>query len=389
MIEKIDEQLEKIDDEIVALRRQLHRIPELSRQEYKTQQLICQTLDQWNIEYKKVADTGVYAIIRTGKPGKTIALRGDMDGLAVTEETQMEFSSIHSGQMHACGHDAHMTFLLGSILVLNSIKNELSGNIVFLFQPSEERFGGAQRMVAEGVLEEPKVDAVIGCHVWPLPTGTVVAKKGALMACPDIFKIVVTGKGGHGAMPHLSVNPILPLSEIVTAINTISALYINPLAPVVASVCEIHAGDAYNVIPDNGYIEGTLRTFDDEVRQGLIDHMKRAAQGICTAYGVECEFILTEAYPATVNDDTLAQWAYEHLLEINPEAKVVQNIEPAMVGEDFSFYAKNTPALFLWLGVQNENNGCTYGLHHPKFNVDEKALKIGVRNMCYLVSKYL
>jgi amidohydrolase len=388
MIEKIDEVLEKIAEELIILRRQLHKIPELSRQEYKTQQFICQTLEKWCIEHKKVAGTGVYAIIRTGKAGKTIALRGDMDALAIEEQTQADFCSLHSGQMHACGHDAHMTFILGSVFVLNAIKDELMGNIVFLFQPAEERYGGAELMIEDGVLENPKVDAVIGAHVWNLPTGTIVAKKGPLMACPDIFKIVVNGKGGHGAMPHLSVNPIIPLSEIVMAINNISALYISPLVPTVASVCQIHAGNAYNVIPDSSYIEGTIRTFDQQVREVLIGHIKRAAEGICVAYGVECEFILSPAYPATINDEDLAQWAYETLVQINPSDNIIQNTEPSMIGEDFSYYGKYVPALFLWIGVQNEKYGYTYGLHHPKFNIDEQVLKIGVRNMCYLVSRY-
>ncbi len=371
-----------------AIRRELHKIPELARQEFKTQQYICDYLERLGVEYRKVADTGVYAIIRSGKPGRTIALRGDMDGLPIKEETDLPFRSLHEGRMHACGHDAHMTMLLGAATILSRIKDNLSGNVVFLFQPSEERFGGAERMIKGGVMDDPRVDAVIGTHVWPLPVGMVVAKAGPLMACPDSFRITVTGKGGHGAAPHLAVNPIIPLSKMVSAINDISALYVSPLEPVVASVCHIEAGSVYNVIPDSGYLEGTFRTYDEKVRKRLIDMIEQAVDGIVSAYGVTGEFSLDPICPATVNDGPLAEWAFKYLREINPEGQVLDRIEPSMVGEDFSFYGQKVPALFLWVGVHNEEKGCIYGLHHSRFNLDEEALVIGVRSLCYLAERF-
>lgn len=381
--------IEKYEAEMIQFRRELHQIPETSGQEYKTQDLICSYLEKHGIEYKKVADTGVYAILRFVQPGKTAAFRADMDALAVTEETELPFASAKKGMMHACGHDAHMAMVLGTILVLSERKDSLRGNAVFLFQPAEERFGGAKRMIAEGVLENPHVDAVFGMHVWPqLPAGKIGLLGGPVMACPDIFKITFKGKGGHGANPHLSVNPIVPLAKMVSAVNDIVALYRNPQQTAVVSVCSICAGDSYNVIPDIGEMEGTIRTYHKESREQIIANMEEAAKGLACMYGTNYEFWLNpDAYPVTANDSALTKWTIEKLKDELGEEQIDTELEPAMTGEDFGYYGECRPSVFMWIGNRDSQN--QYELHHPKFTVKEEILSIGVRSMCCLAETFV
>lgn len=371
--------VDKYNDEFINIRRALHMIPEASGNEYKTQKFICDYLEKNNIEHRKVVGTGVYAIIRGKNKGKTIAFRGDMDALPIEEETGLDFSSLHHKIMHACGHDAHITFLLGTAKVIQEIKDNLSGNFIFLFQPSEERFGGAKRMIEEGLLKSPLVDAVIGAHVWNLPLGTIVSKPGAIMACPDIFKIVIEGKGGHGAEPHLSVNPIIPLAKMVSVINDIRAVYINGKKPSVISVCNIHGGEEYNIIPESAYLEGTIRTYDNDLRSEIISKIEDATLNIAQAYGARGDFILTPGYPATFNNEKLSKWVYNRLVKNFPEYTVIDSIEPSMAGEDFSYFGYEVPSLFLWIGAQSSNNANIFDLHHPKFNIDEGVLNIGIK----------
>lgn len=378
---------QELSDEFIDIRRELHRIPELSGEEYETQKFILDYLEKLGIEHSHSADTGVYAILRTGRPGRTVALRADMDALAVEEQTGLPFASIYPGKMHACGHDVHMTFLLGAARILSEHKDLLYGNIVFLFQPSEERYGGAERMINEGVLENPHVDVVFGMHVWPLPSGTIVSMGGPIMAQPDAFQLKVTGLGGHGAMPYLSLSPILPISRIVSAFNDITALYTSPHDPVVISVCQLHAGSSYNVIPGEAFLEGTIRTLNKKVREELIARMTLVAENICKGYSVKCEFKVQQGYPMTINNNILAEWCFKLLKEQFPEKNVLNKETPAMTGEDFSYFGQVVPSLFLWIGVQNVDRPA-YMLHHPCFTVDEQEIASGIAYLCCLVARY-
>ena len=371
----------------VEIRRDLHALAEISLKEYNTQQFICNFLSNLGIEYKKVADTGVYVLIKGENSGKTLALRADMDGLPIKEDTGLDFSS-KGYASHSCGHDAHMTFLLSIAYVIKKSNYKFNGNLVLLFQPAEEKYGGAERMIAEGVLENPKVDAIIGTHVWALPCGTIASKSGAVMACPDIFKIRVYGKAGHGAEPHNSINPIIPMANIISSINDIKSAYIDARHPLIITPCIINAGSSYNIIPRDCYLEGTIRSYDDEIRKEAISKLEIMCKNIAAAYGASCDFEIVTAYPATFNDEKLATWAYDKLKDEFKNNTIISDILPVMTGEDFSYYGKYIPSLFLWIGILNPENNCIYDLHNPKFNIDENVFSFGFKALMCLVNDF-
>jgi amidohydrolase len=361
---------------VVRTRRDLHRIPEPAFTETKTAAYIADYLKKEGLEVQTgIAQTGVVGLLKGGAAGKTLLIRSDIDALCVKEETGLAFASEHEGRMHACGHDCHMAMALGTATVLSKIKERLKGNIKFVFQPAEEGPGGAKPMIAAGVMENPKVDYSIGCHVWPdLPEGTVGVKGGPLMAAMDRFDIRIIGKGGHGAMPHLCVDALEVGAQVVGALQRIVSRHMKPLNPAVVTVGSFHAGTAFNVIPGEAELCGTTRTFDREVWLSWPERMERIVRGVCLSMGAEYRFKYSQGYPPLVNNDAMAGIVKRCAGQVVGPENVVEP-EPTMGGEDMAFFLERSQGCFFFLGVGFE--GCA-GVHNSKFNVNEKNLLTGI-----------
>jgi amidohydrolase len=381
-------EIEKNSQELKEYYHQLHQHPELSREEVNTQKWIIKKLESWGVECKPCADTGVYAIIDSGKPGKCIALRADMDALPVKEETGLSYTSVNAGVMHACGHDAHMTMLLGCIKVLVANKEKLSGKIVFLFQPSEEGLCGAKRMVKEGVMDNPKVDLAIALHVWPSEVGIITCVTGPVMAQADLFRIDVKGKGGHGGVPHKAVNPIPALAAMIPMIERIPQAILSPHETAVVSVCHLKSGERFNVIPETGYLEGTIRSYDVKVRQDIINQLEKIAREVGTSYGVEGVYSMVSGCPPTINDADAAMWAAKVLETELPNARIITKAPPATFAEDFSEFSKYAPTIYLSLGAWSKEKDKQYPLHNSRFRIDESVLDLGVSVLCVLAEDF-
>lgn len=384
----IDE-AKKIADKLIAIRNDLHSYPELSFQEVKTSQYILNLLKQTGIdELKVVAKTGIVALLRGGRPGKTIALRADMDALPIHEENDVPYRSCNEGVMHACGHDIHMACLIGSAMILSKMKEAIRGNVKFLFQPAEEIFSGAKLMIDEGVMDqEPRVDAIVGMHVWhSLKLGSIGVRPGAMMASADKFEIRLKGPGGHGANPHLTSDPIVSASYIISSLQTIVSRNVDPIQPAVLSICKINAGKAFNIIPDELQMEGTIRALDALTRKKLIERLTDISQGVAKAFGLELVIDLTEGCPPLINDRNITQIIRNSALELLGERNVVE-IEPTMGGEDFTYFTQLVPGAMFCLGVADEKH--LSPVHTPNFDVSPDALIIGSAMLSKVVLTYL
>lgn len=366
--------------EIVEWRRSLHRIPELAHQEEKTSGLVADLLEGLGLRVQEgVGGTGVVGLLEGGRPGNVVALRAEMDGLPVAEQTGLSFASVHEGRMHACGHDGHMAMLLGAARVLAEAREEVPGKVKFLFQPAEEegQEGGAAPLIEAGALENPQVDFVFGLHVWPnLDAGRIGYRKGPLLAATDTFYLTVRGKGGHGAKPHEAVDPVVAAAHLIVALQAVAAREVDPLDPFVLTVGKLEAGTVHNVIPSEARLEGTLRTMDPETRGTLRERLERIAEGVTSAYRASFDLRLEEGYPVTVNDPATTEQAAEVLREVFPPDAVVE-VPPTMGGEDFSRYLEVVPGSFFFLGTANEAKGLTASIHSPHFQVDEDVLPLG------------
>ncbi|MGK5508672.1 MULTISPECIES: M20 metallopeptidase family protein [Brevibacillus] len=375
MEEKLFARLQEIYPELVTFRRDLHMYPELSFQEENTAKKVADKLASFGIEVQTgVGGMGVVGLLRGGKPGKTVALRADFDALPIHDEKEVPYKSRIPGVMHACGHDIHTSGLLGVAQVLSEFRDELPGNVVFLHQFAEELPpGGAKAMVEAGCLEG--VDVVYGAHVASeLPVGTVGIGHGYITAAADSFEIVLYGKGGHGAYPHTSVDPIVLGSQVVMNLQQIASRQVDPLKQVVLSVCSfVGGGEAFNVIPDQVRLKGTVRTYDEEVRVAVEQSLKRIVEASCQAVGATCEIMYQRGYPATWNDETETPLLAEEAKRIFGEERVLK-IPPGMGGEDFAYFAQERPATFFMVGGRNPEIQATYPHHHPKFDVDERSM---------------
>jgi amidohydrolase len=381
-----------IQQDIVGLRRQVHMQPEIGLETPHTSALVASALKDLGVEVReRVGGWGVVGLI-AGKAGgsggvaasagqgrRTVALRADMDALPVQEETGKEYASQIPGVMHACGHDAHVAMLLGAARILSGMKKDLTGNVKLLFQPGEESGGGARFMIADGALENPRPDIVLGTHVgtlWALGTGQIGVRPGPLMAASDNFIITVRGRGGHGAAPHLSVDPVLIASHIVVALQTIVSREVDPVTPAVVTVGMIQAGTARNIIPETCVMRGTVRYIDRALAAFMPARVKEIAEGTARAMRGEAAVEYAYGYPPLINDpgatDFLARSASG---VVGPEN--VRTIQPTMGGEDMAYYLEKVPGTFFGLGTANVAKGIVYPNHHPKFDVDEDVLYIG------------
>ncbi|MBM4000222.1 MAG: amidohydrolase [Planctomycetes bacterium] len=374
---------------ITDARRALHQCPELMYQEFETSEIIRSRLDELGIAYRHpVATTGICAWVGRGEP--CVALRADIDGLPITEDADVPFRSRNRGKMHACGHDAHAAMLLGAARLLKERESSLRGTVKLLFQPAEEGGAGGLRMCEEGVLRDPDVGRIFGMHVWPmLPTGTVGGRAGTFMAATGFFRITVAGKGGHAAMPHYAVDPVLAASHVVTSLQSIIAREIDPLASGVVSVTAVHGGDACNVIPESVTLRGTLRSLSSAGLHYLQQRVREIASSVAAAHRCQAEFAgIDTDYPAVVNESESWHAARQVAESLVGEPNVAE-IPPVMGGEDFAFYTDRVPGCFLALGIHSAESGAVHSVHHPKFQVDERALPIGTALHVLLAARAL
>ena len=377
-----------MESKIIEWRRYFHENPEPALKEFKTAQKVDQVLRGLGIETKMlVGGVGVRGYLKGGKPGKTIALRADIDALPMPEETNVPYKSKTPGMMHACGHDAHAAMLLGAAQMLAAKKSELPGDVVFIFQPAEETGEGAKKMVEEGALD--KVGGIFGIHVSTVfSTGTVNYRPGPLMAAGDFFDVKISGKGGHGGAPQFAVDPIAMAAQAMAAVQTLVSREIDPLESAVVSICKMQAGGAYNIIPDFATFGGTLRSHNPELRDYLPRRMEEIIKGVVAGMRGSCEFTLHRRFPVTANDEAMTSFVVK-IAEKLMGANKVSLMKPLMGSEDFSYYLEKVPGTFVFLGVKNEAKGIIYPHHHPKFDVDEYALPQGTALYVSVAEDYL
>ena len=381
---------------VVAWRRDFHAHPELSNREERTARIVAEELRGRGVDDVRtgVARHGVVALIRGRKPGGTVALRADMDALAIHEQTGLPFASRNEGVMHACGHDAHTAILLGVARVLVEMRDEIRGTVKLIFQPAEEgspmgEEGGAKLMIKEGVLERPKPSAIFGLHVaTDLKTGQIGYRFGTSYASVDHFRVTITGKQSHAAFPHQGEDPIVAAAHVITAIQTISSRHIDARRPVVVSVGIVQAGTAWNIIPGQAVLEGTVRTHDEKVRRQVTEYFRRTVENTARAHGTTAAIEMDDYGPALWNDAALGKRMLPSLARVAGGSNVVE-IEPIMGGEDFGHYARQIPGFFLSLGVRDPSAAATVYPHTPQFVLDEAALPIGVRLLASLAIDYL
>ena len=369
-------------------RRDFHAHPELAYQEHRTSRLVAERLESFGIEVDRgLGKTGVVGRLKAGTGNRAIALRADMDALAMDELNEFAHCSTASGRMHGCGHDGHTTMLLGAARYL-AANPDFDGTVYFIFQPAEEGEAGAKAMIEDGLFAKFPVESVYGMHNWPgMPVGSFAVKPGPMMAAVDIFELAIIGEGGHAAMPHQGVDAIVTAAQVITGLQTISSRNTDPIDAVVVSVTMVHGGDADNVLPERVRLGGTVRSFRDEVRDMVEPAMRRIAEGVCTAMGARCELDYTRLYPATVNTAEETAVAAATAASIVGEAHVNHHPVPSMGGEDFAFMLRERPGSYVWVGNGPGEGGCT--LHNPRYDFNDDVLPIGASYWVELVRRIL
>ncbi len=374
-------------DLIINTRRDLHRIPEPGYREEKTSQYIANFLKREGFSFQAgITQTGVMATLDTGRPGKTILIRADMDALPITEATGLPFASTHQGAMHACGHDAHMAMALGAAKIIDGSKDKLQGTIKVLFQPAEETAGGAKPMIDAGVMENPTVDHCFGCHVWPgIPEGTIGVKAGPLMAAMDQFHINIIGKGGHGAMPHLCVDALEVGTQVINAFQRVVSRQMNPLSPTVITIGRFHAGTAFNIIAPEAELSGTTRTFDRRIWKEWPERLEKILKGVCDAMGAAYALDFVQGCPPVMNDPEMADLVRNCAGSVVGKENVLEP-EPTMGGEDMSFFLEAAKGCYYFIGAGRDGGA---PIHNPEFTLNEDIMLSGVETYCRIIWELL
>ncbi len=369
----------EVKEEAISIRRTLHKLAELSGREYKTAEFVASYLKDLGLLVQTgIADTGVTAFLDVGAKD-TLLMRADMDALPIKEQNTHEYISETEGVMHACGHDAHMAVLLVTTKLLTNLKDKLSQNILFVFQPNEEDEGGAKPMIDSGILEKYRVKNAVGLHVFnDVPCGTVELKYGPLMASPDDFDLYIHGRGGHGAYPEICINPIQLSAKVVEAFETIVDGFSTPDINNVISVCAVNGGSFYNVIPDTVHMRGTVRTYDKTIRTLLPEAMEKAVSEITKEYGATYDFTYRFLYPPLINDDFEVSRLEKAAKRVLGENNVTFREKPSMTGEDFAYFAEKVPSVYFYLGSGNKERGLSEPLHSATFEIDENCLTYGI-----------
>lgn len=370
----------ELQEQLTADRRHIHKNPELSFQETETMKYICHRLDRLNIPYKKgIAGTGVLAEVRGREGGKCLLIRADMDALALEEKRESVYRSVKPGVMHACGHDAHTAILLSTCELLQNHRLEFRGTVKFAFQPGEETTGGAEPMIEEGILENPKVDACIALHMdSDLDTGTMRIKPGSMYASPDDFAIIILGRGGHGAEPQHAVDPILVAAQIITQLQSVISRNVDPFEEAVITIGSIHAGHASNVIPDTAELLGTARSLTNEMRVFLSERIQAVVKTVCECYGAAYEYRFIKLFPPLINDAEIAARLLESGRRCLGTEHCIWGGLPTMAGEDFAYFSQSVPSALFKLGCRSTAKGITAPIHNPLFDIDEDCLPNGV-----------
>jgi amidohydrolase len=392
MKERIKQLIKENAEEIRAIRRHLHANPELSFKEFETSKFVASTLEKWGIKHQTgFVKTGIVALIEGKNPAsKVVALRGDMDALPIFEQNEVPYKSKNDGVMHACGHDVHTSCVLGVAKTFHALRDEFEGTVKIIFQPGEERLpGGASLMIKEGALENPKPSSIVGQHVMPdLEVGKVGFRSGQYMASADEVYFTVLGKGGHAALPHYNIDPVLITSHIIVALQQLVSRRCKPVTPCVLSFGNVQAHGSTNIIPDKVEVQGTFRTMDEEWRKEAHILMKKMAEEMASSMGGKCDFRVDVGYPFVFNDPDLTTLSQEAAREYLGDENVI-DLEMRMTGEDFSFYTHHMPGCFYRLGTGNKEKGITSNVHTATFDVDERSLEIGAGLMAYIAYKQL
>jgi amidohydrolase len=393
---KLVDPIREFQQEIQAIRRDIHAHPELCFEEHRTAAVVAAKLDEWGIPMLRgLADTGVVGIIKRGTSSRALGLRADMDALPMQELNQFAHTSQHTGKMHACGHDGHTAMLLGAARYLSQ-HQDFDGTVYLIFQPAEEGGGGARRMIEEGLFERCPMDAVFGMHNWPgMETGTFGVRSGGMMASSNEFHVTVRGKGAHAAQPQKGIDPVMIAVQIAQSWQTIVSRNVNPLEPAVLSLTQIHSGSATNVIPDDASLIGTVRTFSTEVLDLIESRMEKIARSTAAAFDAEVDFIFKRNYPPLINHEKETQFATQVLCDLVGSAKLDQQVEPTMGAEDFAFMLQHKPGCYVFIGNgegAHRNSGHGLGpcnLHNPSYDFNDDLLPIGASYWVRLVEAYL
>ncbi|MCE2464345.1 MAG: amidohydrolase [Dehalococcoidia bacterium] len=390
MINDLAQDVAGLRDQLVATRRDFHRHPELSFQERRTGEIVANRLDELGWKVKRgVAETGVMGLLEGSGPGKTVLLRVDIDALPIQEPKDRPYSSQVDGVMHACGHDGHTAVGMAVAELLSRYKDSIKGRIKLVFQPAEEIMSGAIKMIEEGVMKDPDVDRVLSFHLWSgLPVGQVVSQAGPIFSSADEIRITARGKGGHGGMPHLSVDPIIIASHIVTSLQTILSRDIAPTQTAVLGFGTVHGGTAFNVVSDQVELSGTIRTLDDSVREFVLKRTEEIASAVAKGLRGEAEFKHVRGAPAVVNDESVAKLVAEVAAPIVGEENVV-NMTPPQVGDDATFFLREAPGCYFLVGCANSQRGITASHHNAQFDIDEDSLSVATRILTEATLRYV
>jgi amidohydrolase len=381
--------IEKYTEEFTSVRREFHMIPELGFKEFKTTEGIVKYLEHLDIKVKTFNDlTGAVGMLEVNEKYKTIGIRADIDGLPIYEKTGLEYTSKNNGMMHACGHDGHIAIALGTAKILTMLKDTLKVNVKFIFQPAEETTQGAEKIIENHALENPKLDAIFGLHIIPgMESGSIGLKEGPIMAAADKFEITIKGKGGHGAMPHKTIDPIVIAGDIISSFQKVISREVDPLDSAVISIGIINAGTAFNIIPEEVHMAGTVRTFDPYNREHIKNRINEFLEGITRGYGGSYSLKYTYGIPAVRNDSKITK-KIKKILEHSIGQEAVVEAQPTMGSEDFALFLQQVPGSFIFLGSNNQNEGVVNSLHHPEYTIDEKVISVGVRAFCEIILNY-